>query len=209
MKDLSKLHFPGKEPDETVLIALRRHAMAIMKRIFIFVILGIIPIVIYILVRLRTDWLNDNSSFLYMIAVLLASIFYLYILLFIYHAWVDYYLDIWIVTNERVISIEHKGLFHRTVSELRLDKIQDVSSEMKGFLPIIFRYGDLSVQTASETDKFNFHEVPHPEAIARQILQLHEQYLASHPGLTQAPSTETPETPQNISQNQTNENKTF
>ena len=177
MKDPNKLNFPGKEPDETVVIALRRHAMAVVKKIVIFVVTAIIPLAFYLIVHAFTDWFNDQGGLLYLFFVLATSLLYLYVLLFVYHAWVDYYLDIWLVTNERLISIEQKGLFHRVVAELRLDRIQDVTSEVKGFLPTLFKYGAIRVQTASETDMFHFSEVPHPEIAARQILELHERYV--------------------------------
>lgn len=177
MKDPNKLNFPGKEPDETVIIALRRHAMAVVKKIAIFIVAAIIPLALYLTVRAFTGWFNDQGGLLYLLFVLAASLLYLYLLLFVYHAWVDYYLDIWLVTNERLISIEQKGLFHRVVAELRLDRIQDVTSEVRGFLPTLFKYGTIRVQTASETDTFQFSEVPHPEIAARQILELHERYV--------------------------------
>jgi uncharacterized membrane protein YdbT with pleckstrin-like domain len=207
MKNLNKFYFSGKAADETVIIALRRHAMAIIKQIFFLVFLMIVITVILFLLNFYTKLLSDKTSLVYALIVLGASIFYLYILLLIYHAWVDYYLDIWIVTNERVISIEQKGLFHRDVSELRLDKIQDVSSDTKGILPTVFKYGNLQVQTASEQDKFNFTEVPQPEWVASQILQLHEQYLNSHPGLASQSLSEKTTSPQNNPPNQTDENK--
>ena len=46
----------------------------------------------------------------------------------------DYYLDTWIVTTERIISIEQKGLFERTASELDLISVQDATAEVHGFL---------------------------------------------------------------------------
>jgi len=48
--------------------------------------------------------------------------------------WTDYYLDIWIVTNMRVIDMEQKSLFHRQTSTFRLDKIQDVTVEINGIV---------------------------------------------------------------------------
>lgn len=192
MRDPSKIHFPGQGADETVLMAIGRHPMALVKKVFVFFVGAVVPVAIFFVAEKYTTWLDDKTGFLYLVVVLLASLFYLYILLFIYHVWVDYYLDIWLVTNERVISIEQKGLFHREVSELRLDKIQDVSSEVKGFLPTIFKYGSLQVQTASEADKFYYTEVPNPEILTRQILELHEQYLMKHPGVASVPAEQKP-----------------
>jgi len=177
MKVSNDFYFPGKEPDEKIIIALRRHIAAIATKISLFTIIGLIPPIAYFLTHDYLAWLDDGTSLGYLIIVLTISIFYLYIFLLIYHAWVDYYLDLWIVTNERIVAMEQKGLFHRVVSELRLNRIQDVSSETKGFFPTIFKYGTVHVQTASEEDKFYFSEIPRPEVVARQILELHEKYV--------------------------------
>ncbi len=183
MKDINDIYFPGKEPDEVVQLALRRHKVAIGKKLSVFIILMLVPVILFVTIVSLTDWLDDAGSFLYMFFILVSSVLYLLALLSMYHAWVDYYLDIWIITNERVIATEQKGLFHRVTSELRLNRIQDVSSEVRGLFPTLFGYGTVHVQTASEQEKFIFREVPNPDLVARQILQLHERYV----GLDQTP----------------------
>ncbi|MBI5037485.1 MAG: PH domain-containing protein [Candidatus Kerfeldbacteria bacterium] len=176
MKDWSNYYLPGLSADERVDQVLRRHKVALGSRIFMFLIGGILPVVIVFLLYRFTILLDDQASLAYLLLVLLGSIFYLYITLFIYHAWVDYYLDVWFITNKRIIATEQHGLFHRTTSELLLNQIQDVSSETKGFLPTIFRYGSISVQTASEQDRFMFADVPNADLVAKHILDLHNAY---------------------------------
>jgi len=171
------LKFPGQEPDETEVHVFRRHRIVIGKRIFLFIIEALIPVVLFFALRNFTDWFSDDTGILYIIFVILSSVFYLYILLFLYQAWIDYILDLWILTNERIISIELHGLFKRTVSELRIHRIQDVSSEVHGFLPTIFKYGNVSVQTASGEDRFVLSQVPHPDEVARKIMALQEKYV--------------------------------
>ena len=62
--------------------------------------------------------------------------------------WIDYWLDVWIVTDERVINIEQKGLFSRSVSELHFYNVQDVTTSVRGVIPTLLNYGDVEVQTA-------------------------------------------------------------
>lgn len=104
--------------------------------------------------------------------VLLISAYYLGSLLFIIGLFVDYYLDITIVTNDRILDIDQKGLFGRVVSELDLSRIQDVNSEIKGIFPTIFNFGLVEVQTAGDEANFEFHDTPHPHAIRRRIIEL-------------------------------------
>lgn len=181
MKGLSKIHFQGKKPNEPVVMLLRRHKVALGKQVLGFSSGAVLIGVAYFLLRNYTEWFTDTTSIAYGTVVIVMSLVILYLLLFMYHAWVDYYLDIWIVTNERIIATDQRGLFHRVTSELRLDRIQDVSSTTRGIFATLFKYGTVRVRTASEADKFFFNEIAHPEIVARKILELHEQYAATNP----------------------------
>lgn len=179
MRDLSKFYFPGREPDETIMMAIRRHPVVIGKRITAFVISLFIPVVIGIVLNSLTTWLDDPTSLFPAIVVLVASLYYLMVCLAMYHTWVNYYLDLWVVTNERVVSIDQRGIFDRKVSALQLDRIQDVTSEVRGFVASMFKYGTVELQTAGKDEHFVFTQVPNAEKVASQILEMHEQYIAA------------------------------
>ncbi len=92
--------------------------------------------------------------------------------------WTDYYYDIWIITNWKVIDIEQKGLWHRDVSTLmNLDKIQDASMDISGFLGTIFNYGTLQIQTAAANREFIFENVAHPRVIGITIKEAQEHRI--------------------------------
>ena len=169
--------FPGQQRDETEVAVYRKHPVALGKKFGFYIFSLIVLFAIYILLNIYTDWFDDNSSFLYMVVVIFISLYTLFTSLFLFHAWVDYYLDLLIITNERVITIRQDGLFHRAISELRLYRVQDVYSEVKGLFPTIFKYGNIEVQTASGEDRFIFKHLPHPERVASQIMELHEKYV--------------------------------
>jgi uncharacterized membrane protein YdbT with pleckstrin-like domain len=76
--------------------------------------------------------------------------------------WIDYYLDVWIITDTRVVNIEQKGLFSRQISELELENIQDITTEVKGVIPTFLNYGDVFIQTAAEKERFIFRNIPDP-----------------------------------------------
>jgi len=89
--------------------------------------------------------------------------------------WIDYYFDVWIVTDKRIVNIEQKALFSRVVSELELEKIQDITSDVKGVIPTFLNYGDLYVQTAAEMERFVFHNIPDPYAVKDMVMNLHKK----------------------------------
>ncbi len=121
-----------------------------------------------------------NNQFFAPIVILFVSLYYLYIWLFAFHSFVDYYLDVWIVTNHRVVNIEQKGLFARQVSEQKLYRIQDVTSELKGLIGTFLDFGTVYVQTAGEEARFIFKQIPHPQNVAQKINQLVEENRKFH-----------------------------
>ena len=70
------------------------------------------------------------------------------------------------------MNIDQKGLFSRVVSELELEKIQDVTTDVRGMIPTFLNFGDLFVQTAAEQVRFRFHNVPDPYAVKDLIMNL-------------------------------------
>lgn len=91
--------------------------------------------------------------------------------------WIDYYFDVWIITNERIINIEQKGLFTRDISELRYESVQDVTSSVVGLIPTMLNFGDVSVQTAAKEERFLFRQVGDPFTIKDQIMALSRDAL--------------------------------
>ena len=89
---------------------------------------------------------------------------------------INYYLDCWIITNERTISTELKTLFSRNVSSISHDKIQDITVEVKGFLQTFLKYGNLQIQTAGEFNKFIFKEIPEPYETKELLFKIQKEY---------------------------------
>lgn len=96
------------------------------------------------------------------------------------YLFIDYYLDVWIITNERIIDVQQKSFFARAISEQRLYRVQDITSEVHGFFPTIFKYGEVHIQTAGAKQRFLFHEVPRPEKVRNIIIKLSERSKSRH-----------------------------
>ncbi len=163
-----------RKPDERVLFFLRRHPIVFVMDILLQVVLVVLPAGIwFVLARILPSLLA--GPVMGPLLILLASGYYLMIWLFFLVNFADYYLDAWIVTDDRILNIEQKSLFSRTISELDLSKIQDVTSEVKGFFAFIFGYGNVYIQTAAERERFVFEQVRRPEEIRKNMLALVEK----------------------------------
>ncbi|MFA5030411.1 MAG: PH domain-containing protein [Patescibacteria group bacterium] len=166
------LHFGGLASDEEVKLFLRRHPIVLINHVFWFVIIGLVPPVAWIWLATQTDLFEDGESFIRIILILVVSLFYLFWLRTLFTMWLDYYLDVWVVTTKRIMKIEHEGMFHRKVSEQELSRIQDVTTETNGFLQTVMKFGDIKVQTAAETENFVFRDIQDPELVAKEISNL-------------------------------------
>ena len=87
----------------------------------------------------------------------------------------DYYLDCWMITNERTIHTELKGLFNRTVSVIQHEQIQDVSVDIHGVFAVMFNYGDVHIQTAGKFREFVFKKIPNPYKAKSAIFQAQKE----------------------------------
>ncbi|MBU0625712.1 PH domain-containing protein [Patescibacteria group bacterium] len=163
-----------KKSGEQVVFFLRRHIIVFIGGMLLIIFMMFIPFGAYWLINANWPQLL-NDTLIGPIMKLVASAYYFWVWLFLFSNFIDYYLDAWIVTNDRILNVEQSGLFNRTVSELDLINIQDVTSEVHGVLPFLFGYGDVFVQTAAEKSRFVFEQVPQPEEIRKRLLMLVEE----------------------------------
>lgn len=168
---------PDAKPGEKTIIFLRRFWFVPAGIIILLIFLLVIPVAIYYMLDWQAAWVLAHPVATPLLG-LLASLFYLAIWVYSFSEFIDYYLDVWIVTNERIINIEQLGLFSRIASELNLADVQDVTSEVHGIVQTVFDYGDVHIQTAAETTRFVFKQVRGPELIKRRVVQLADQARA-------------------------------
>ncbi len=89
--------------------------------------------------------------------------------------WTNYYLDVWIITDQRIVDIEQFSLFSRDVSEFRMDRVQDLTVEVKGIIPTLMGFGDLHIETAGMHHQFHINEIPNPYEIKDRIVKIHDR----------------------------------
>lgn len=102
----------------------------------------------------------------------------------------NYYLSIQIVTTERIIDIDQKGLFNREENTMPLSNIEDISYKMSEFWGTVFNFGNVILQTAGsgsgsdmpgaedQVNGFTFNNVPHPKAVSdilSKVFHINEQ----------------------------------
>lgn len=144
--------------------------------IFVHVITGFALIFILPLIGALWAWFHFLPLASYgrqgLIAGVCASLYFLYGLLFFCIQWINEEFDVFIITSERLIDITQISFFKRSVASAPLEHIQDTIGLVNGFLPSLFKYGDLTIKTASgQATEFFMDYVPDPEGAARKILE--------------------------------------
>lgn len=168
-------YFPGQTPSEQVFLVLRRSVITYLAYLGILFVM-ILPffILLYYLIKFPEFAQNEAVADLLTLA---GSAYLLFILGLLLYGFVDHYLDVYIITNERIVDIKQTGFFRREIAELHLREVQDVSARVNGFLPTMFHYGDIFIQTAGERENFIFYAVPHPYRVSKKIADLHQAQL--------------------------------
>jgi hypothetical protein len=88
--------------------------------------------------------------------------------------WTDFYLDIWIITDKRIIDIEQQGLFSRTTSALRHDNIQDSTISEGGLVASLLGFGTVKVQSAAADVQIVIPYAKSPRKVKELIMHLHD-----------------------------------
>lgn len=143
--------------NEKILLVIRKHWFVMARTIILFVILLLIPPVVLGLLPYATA--QFDPAVVDALANFLLSLYIMVLLVFLFLLWMDYYLDMWIITNERIVDIEQRGLFNREVSEIPLQHVQDVTLEVKGIVETFLKFGTIRIQTAGERE-FRIEYVP-------------------------------------------------
>lgn len=154
---------------EVVKKVLKRHWMAFAPLFFYLFLIIVVVISIYL-----TMWFTAWSNFIVIVLLMISS-------LFLYIEWLNNELDMYVVTNKRIIGIDQVSFLNRTISECSLADVQEVNSKTKWVLANIFDYGSVTIQTAWNASNFHMAIVPDPMKSARQILNVVEELKKGKP----------------------------
>lgn len=86
------------------------------------------------------------------------------------HQTIVWYMDCFIITDRRVIDINQKSLFKRTVAEAGIDNIQETVYEINGPLEAILNFGTVKIKTASSGSIIGMEQIPNPAKVKNLIV---------------------------------------
>ncbi len=172
-----KIH--ALEPGEKVLAEIRHHWIFFsLEAVSSFILALLPPLVVYGVLKIQNlvfpSFIIGLLLFVYLIWLLLVWVYF-------FVAWSDYYLDVLIITDRKVIDIDQKGIFHREVASFRLERIQNIAIETPNFFSTLFDYGHINLETAGEEKSFEMMNAASPYH-AKDIIMAECERIKTTPG---------------------------
>ncbi len=127
--------FEGQRDGEELVLVFRRHIIALRKGFYSI----LIPFVIASIPTLIAP-----GELLYLWIALGGLGFGL--ILFFYH-WIGWYFTVFILTNQRLRQVTQQGIFGKSVIDLPVSKIQNISYNVPGLSGELFGFGTIVIQT--------------------------------------------------------------
>lgn len=177
---------------EVIVLVVRKHWFVLFRELVVITILFLIPFFFFSFFLGFLAQGGTAPTLPPAIGFFFASFWTLILWNVLFARWTDYYYDVWIVTSQRVIDIEQKGLFNRDVATLfNLNYVQDVTTVLTGFFGNILGFGKLQVQTAASKDEFVMYDIADPVRVEHLIREAQRKYypLPGH-GQSQLPGHE-------------------
>jgi len=163
------------EADEEVLKVLRKHWFIIVTELFAVFCMFLIPFFLLFVIALFPNTLNFLSLEIDNLPALVSyglAAWSLIVLMSGFAIWTHYYLDLWIITDRRIILVDQIHFFNRNVSMIRLERLQDINVSVSGIIPTLLNFGTIKVQSAgAHASHFKTAGLPDPRNV-QAIIQL-------------------------------------
>lgn len=164
-----------KEKDEEIIFTLRKHWFDLFSPLLKAFVLFLGFLIIF-------TWVGSDAIFSSFLLLMIFLAIFIFITTYALYEWILWYLDIYILTNQRIIDVEQKTLFSRQVAEASLEKIQDVTYKIEGVFATLFNYGTVSVQTAGAEDFIHLDKIAKPDKVQKKIMDSVEDFGKNQDG---------------------------
>lgn len=160
-----ELQFPGQREGERVVTTVFRHwyvvAMPVAKALLVILLTFLIPL-----------WLNlAGLIFSYALS---AAVYYLWIVFwigYILYEYLNWCRDRFIITDQRIINVDQRGLFRKRVAEVELEQIHNITHEVVGFFPTMLNFGTVTVRMSGDGDLL-LEYIANPAIVKEDIARL-------------------------------------
>lgn len=159
MPDEQKFTFRGQRAGEEPIAVIHQHPWFFFKP-------GIKVIAAIVVLVLVVRFLGFSTFFTIAFVILAPFIFYEAA-----QSWFRFSNTMYVLTNERIISVVQKGWFSRTVIEAPLGNVMTVNHEVAGPIRSVLNFGDVAIRASGASeDEIVLKDVFDPFDIQQKIL---------------------------------------
>jgi len=161
------------EPGEQIVRETRKHWLLFLAELLPYAILAVLPFALPRLLLFAPP-LAPYAMRVDFTTPLMRAALGIWLLVAWTGAWstfTRYYLNAWVLTNQRIVTIKQRAYFAREVSSVLLTRVQDVTTDVTGVLPSFLDIGDINVQSAGAVNEFRMNGIPRPEEMRDLILK--------------------------------------
>ena len=171
------------EDDEQLIKIVRKHWFIMFVYTMTAAGLALFPMIAYWLVSFVINSSNTTLAETIGPALGLSSTVWFFYLAWLLLVWMhytnhitDYFLDLWAITDRRIVAIDQRGYFRRFLSSFRLERLQDMNIEVHGIVPTLLNYGTIEAQTAGgSNEEFKTSNMPDPRGLKALIIKLADE----------------------------------
>jgi uncharacterized membrane protein YdbT with pleckstrin-like domain len=188
------------DPQEKVIRVVRKHWFVLLAQGFYYLLMCIIPFVfVFTIVEFPIGEAFTFSGPGFLVGVFVVTFWLFLIWNAMFLTVTDYLLDVLVLTDKRIFEVEQHGLFRRESSTFRIDRIQDVTVEVKGIIATFLNFGNIHIHTAGEGHDFVGKMMTDPYSVKKQINEAIDHWNQEARNVVISPTTEekgyTPSTP--------------
>lgn len=161
------------EEGEKVLAITRRHKFLLIVEALTFIVVALLPAMLLMFMMGNSSF-SDIDFVAYQPLIIYGyAVWLLVIWIAAFMAWTDYYLDVLVITNHRLIIANQKGLWRRSLASFRIERLQEVNVEINGFIATMLDFGTLRAETAGHgEEEFHMAYLPDPRALKSKIMEV-------------------------------------
>lgn len=178
-KMVKKSRFYGQNHDEQVLLFFRKHWIVLLPTVAQGVFfLCILPIVFLVMPFLPFPFFTniDGTHYESLLLIILSGLYTLGVH-WVFLQLFDYFFDVVIVTNYRVVDVRRSVFLQDQYDVVDIVRLEDVQSKQQGMLQTFLKYGEVCLNEEHVTHSKHFTHVPHPSEYAAYINTVKLAYI--------------------------------
>lgn len=95
----------------------------------------------------------------------------------VFYHYLNWYYDVWLVTNKGIVDIERQGFFDVKATRVDYHLVQDITVTIKGVWQTLFNYGDVTLDRLVSSAAVILKDAANPKRLERVLKANQAKYV--------------------------------